>query len=317
MNDDKYTLEDALDNLTISNVGEIRDADLARQLENARRNPRQLRRFRDRLTELCTLSEEVAGSCTYSLPRGGKRVVGASVRFAELVAAAYPNLHISTTIINVDDDAAVIRGAVLDLETNVLTEGDVRRRVTKKKGAAKADEDMKNLAVASGSAIAYRNAVFKSVPRALWEDIWHLSQEAATGKGTMVQRREAAIGMYAKYGATEEQVLRALGRAGVEEITQDDLRHLRGMVTAIRTGDLTLAEALRPLEEKRASGTVTVESPLVARAAKQPAQREQKPVETGKTQAGEPFDIKTGEVFEREPAERQPGDDEELPDEFA
>lgn len=252
-----YTLDEALADIKISTVGEIRDADLARQMENARKNPRSLRLFIDRLTELCTLTEEVAASCTYSLPRGGKRVVGPSVRFAELVVTSYRNLHVSTTIIDVDDDAAVVRGAVLDLEANTLTEGDIRRRVTKKKGTTKADEDMKNLAVASGTAIAYRNAVFKAVPRALWEDVWHRSQEAATGKGTMVERRKAALGLYAKYGATEDQVLHALGRKGIEEITEDDLRHLRGMVTAIRTGELTIEDALRPPEEEKpARGSV-------------------------------------------------------------
>lgn len=297
-----YTLEEALDAGFSTTMGEIRDADMARQMETAKRNPRSLRVFLDKLTELCTLTDEVASSCTYSLPRGGKRVVGPSVRFAELVVAAYRNLHVSTTIIEVGDDAAVVRGAVIDLEANTLTEGDCRRVVQKKRGSSKPDEDMKQLAVASGSAIAYRNAVFKAVPRALWEPAWRESQKAATGKGTMEKRRQAALDLYAEFGATEDQVLRALGRKGTEEITQDDLRHLRGMVTAIRSGELTIDEALRPPEEdKPAAGGATRQSSAadkVARSGERNRRQAQPQPPAPTPDAEPPHDEETGDVHD-------------------
>lgn len=262
-----YTLDDALaeTEIRVGTIGEIRDADLARQIEHAKKNPRRLRRFRDKLTEYCTLSEEVASSCTYALPRGGKKVIGPSVRFAELVVAAYGNVHVGVTIIDVDDEAVVCHGYVLDLEENTRTEIPKRQRVTKKRDAKKADEDMKNLAVAVASSIAYRNAVFKAIPRALWEDIWHTSQEAATGKGTMQQRRAAAFALYAKFGASESQVLAALGRSGEEEVTNDDLRYLKGMVTSIRSGELTIEDALRPLGEEKPERAPLQKSPLASR----------------------------------------------------
>lgn len=277
--DTDYTLDDALaeTEVRIGTIGEIRDADLARQIEHAKRNPRRLRQFRDRLTEYCTLSEEVASSCTYALPRGGKKVVGPSVRFAELVVAAYGNVHVGVTIIDVDDDAVVCHGYVLDLEANTRTEVPKRQRVTKKRDAKKADEDMKNLAVAVASSIAYRNAVFKAIPRALWEDIWHTSQEAATGKGTMQQRRQAAFGLYAKLGASEQQVLAALGRSGEEEVTNDDLRYLKGMVTSIRSGELTIADAMRPLTDDPPERAPLTKSPLAGRLERPKPQPEQPP----------------------------------------
>jgi hypothetical protein len=257
MTTDTYTLDQALDlaEATTSTIGEVRDADLARQLSNAKKNPRSLRAFLDALTEMCTLNEDVAASCTYSLPRGGKRLVGPSVRFAELIVATYGNLQVGVTILDVDDDAAVVSGYVLDLEKNTRTEVPSRRRVTKKRNAAKADEDMKNLAVAVASAVAYRNAVFKGVPRALWEGVWYLSQQAATGKGTMSARRKAALDLYAQMGGSPDQVLIALGRKGEEDITLEDLAHLRGMVTAIRSGDLDIADALRPPEPEAPRST--------------------------------------------------------------
>lgn len=307
MNDtqQQYSLDEALEaaEVVTSTMGEIRDADMARQIANAQRNPRVLSRFRSRLLEMCTLSEEVAGTCTYSLPRGGKRIVGPSIRFAELIVASYDNIRVGATIVSVDDDAAVVHGYVDDLERNTRTELPKRQRVTKKRNATKADDDMKNLAVAVAKSIALRNAIFSAVPRALWEDIWHKSQEAATGKGTMKQRRESAMALYAKYGATDEQVLKALGRATIDDVTDTDLLHLRGMVTAIRGGELSVEDALRPPEEDKPTGGTTRPSVAAEKIIKA-AERKRKPLEPDP-----PHDPSTGEVHEPAPAE--------LPDEFA
>ncbi|HVI01693.1 MAG TPA: hypothetical protein VM869_23415, partial [Enhygromyxa sp.] len=248
-----YSLEEALAAAKMSTIGEIRDADLGRQIQEARKNKRSMREFNDKLIEYCTMSESVAASCTYSLPRGGKRVVGPSVRFAELVVVAYKNLAVSTTIVSTEDDRVIVRGSCIDLENNTLTESDVPTRVLKKKTSAKSDDDDKQIALARGSAIARRNAIFAAVPRALWEHAWHESRRTADGKEkSMEAKRAAAIGLYVQeFGATEEQVLAAFGRRGIEELTIDDLRHLRGMVTSIRMGDLTIVEALKPLEAEK------------------------------------------------------------------
>jgi hypothetical protein len=259
--DPEYTLEDALD-ATIEVRGSaleaLHGADLERQADAAKRHPRGIRAFRDRLHEYATLDEHTAGSCIYSIPRGGKRITGPSVRFAEIVQAAWGNLHVTCTLISVDGQAAIVRGRCLDLESNSSLEIDVRRRVTKKKSKNAPDDDDKQLAVAVATSLARRNVILAVVPRSLWESGYHAAGQAATGKGTMEARRQAALSLYAELGATEEQVLAHLEREGVEEITQDDLRHLRGMVTAIRSGELTLAKALQPPEQQKPMGPAGV-----------------------------------------------------------
>lgn len=231
----------------------MRRADRGMALEHATRNPRVLSVCLRRLTEMVTFNAAAAGACIYSLPRGGKRVTGPSVRFAEMVVAAWGSLDVKTTIVSIGDDAVVISGRAHDLEVNSVVELDTRRLVQKKRDAVKADEDMKQLAVSSGTSIAYRNAVLRIVPRALLEDALEMARKASTGKGTLTEKRQAAFALFAEMGATGEQVLSAIGRAGVADVTLDDLVYLRGLVTSIRTGAVTLADAMRPQEERDAS----------------------------------------------------------------
>lgn len=231
----------------------MRRADRGMALEHATRNPRVLSVCLRRLTEMVTFNAAAAGACIYSLPRGGKRVTGPSVRFAEMVVAAWGSLDVKTTIVSIGDDAVVISGRAHDLEVNSVVELDTRRLVQKKRDAAKADEDMKQLAVSSGTSIAYRNAVLRIVPRALLEDALEMARKASTGKGTLTEKRQAAFALFAEMGATGEQVLASIGKAGVADVTLDDLVYLRGLVTSIRTGAITLTDAMRPQAEREAT----------------------------------------------------------------
>lgn len=231
----------------------MRRADRGMSLEHAARNPRELSVCLRRLTEFVTHNAAAAAACIYSLPRGGKQVTGPSVRFAEMVVAAWGSLEVKTTIVSIDGDAVVISGRAHDLEVNSVVELDTRRLVQKKRGAVKADEDMRQLAVASGTSIAFRNAVLRIVPRALLEDALAAARNASTGKGTMVQKRQACFGLWAEAGATGDQVLAAIGRSGVADVTLDDLIYLRGLLTSVQTGAVTLTDAMRPQDEREAT----------------------------------------------------------------
>lgn len=230
----------------------MRRADRGIALEQAARNPRVISVCLRRLTEMVTHNASAAAACIYALPRGGKRVTGPSVRFAEMVVAAWGSLDVKTTIVSVGEDAVVISGRAHDLEVNSIVEVDTRRIVQKKRGSSVADEDMKQLAVSSGTSIAFRNAVLRVVPKALLEDTLEAARKASTGKGTLADRRQSAFAIFAELGATGDQVLDAIGRAGVADITLDDLVYLRGLVTSIRTGAVTLSEAMRPQDEREA-----------------------------------------------------------------
>ena len=62
----------------------------------------------------------------------------------------------------------------------------------------------------------------------------------------MEKRRANAIEAYARQGADEDKVLAAIDRRRQDDITVDDLLHLKGMLTAIKDGELTLEKAMQP-----------------------------------------------------------------------
>ena len=67
----------------------ITKAEIDMQISTAKAFPRSLKNFMDKATSMVTLSEEIAESCIYSLPRGGKNREGVSVRLAEIVSATF------------------------------------------------------------------------------------------------------------------------------------------------------------------------------------------------------------------------------------
>jgi hypothetical protein len=203
---------------------------------------------------MATLDQDTATECVYSVPRGGKAITGPSIRFAEMVLVAWGNIDVSTTIIRDDHVAAIVQGRAHDLETNVSLAMEARRPVHKKRSKSAPDEDDKQLAVSVASSLARRNVILAIVPKALWAGAYFAAIDASTGDGTMEFKRIQAIEAFAKLGASESQVLVALGRKGPEEINIEDLRHLRGMYTAIRDKNLRLDDALRPPEPERPRG---------------------------------------------------------------
>lgn len=303
-----YTLEEALGATVIPVDGKaltaLRTAELEHAGEIARRHERSYQRFMDKLTGLCTLNKSVAESCNFSLPRGRKFIEGPSVRFAELAAPAWGNLEVSTTIMEVGDRSVVIRGRAHDHESNYTYEADIRRVVQWKRGASKADEDSKQLAVSSGTSIARRNVILAIIPRALWWSAYEAALDVADGKDmSMQQRRVAAIGAYAKLGATEEQVLARFGRETIDELAAQDIRALRGMLNAIKENQITLTDALRPPESEKRGPAQTGESKLGAKL-KAESKPKAKPA-APKSDEVPDYDPETGEVIEDIPLDAE------------
>jgi hypothetical protein len=255
-----YTLDEALAASTreMSSAEALHGVAIERHAAIARQYKRSIRGFRDTLTEMVTLDADTATECCYSLPRGASRITGPSVRFAEAAAQAWGTLDGSTTIVRDDAAAAIVIGRCHDLETNYTAAMETRRPVHKKKFKPAPDEDDKQLAVAVATSLAYRNSVLRVIPKALWWPVYQAAIKASTGEGTMAEKRDRAIGAFRSLGATDVQVLAALGRKGVEDVTLDDLQHLRGMFAAIRDKKLTLEQALTPPEAEKPRGPASL-----------------------------------------------------------
>lgn len=295
-----YGLDEAIEDAThdLGALGALRRAELTYQAQHAREHKRRMVEVMRELEELACASQEVAESCYYSVPRSGEPLQGPSIRFAELLSFCMPNTEVTTEFITVNNDEAVSRGRFVDSERNRVVQADARRPVYKKKWKSEPDQDDMKIAYEVASALAFRNVMFKAVPRALWDPVYRKVMRVADGEKSIDDRRRLCLEFFRSKGATDEQVLAALGREESAEITIKDIRHLKGMAGAMRDGVLSLDEALRP-REKGGDVKVTARS-LADRMKPKPEPAPAPDRVTTVVEETSPHDPETGEVVEPE-----------------
>jgi hypothetical protein len=233
------------------------------QVATAKRYPRNLKLVLQTAESMATIDEETAASCFYVLPRkrkdeNGKMVPieGPSVRLAEIIASSWGNMRCQARIIEEGDTLVTAQGVAWDLERNVAIATEVVRRITDREGR-RYSEDMVAQTSNAAASIAFRNAVYRTIPRAYVNRIYNAAKRVAVGDAkTLVQRRVAAMEWWAKTGITQDRVLLALERKGIEEVDLGDLEKMLGWRTAVKEGRTKLDEIFPPAP--MAEGTVKV-----------------------------------------------------------
>jgi len=224
------------------------------QIATAKNYPRSVdRSLKDAMT-LATLDEDTAAGCFYALPRSGKTIEGPSVRLAEIMAYSWGNLRAEADIVAEDKTTITAMGTCFDLEKNVAVRVRVKRRITDKYGK-RYNEDMIGVTSNAAISIALRNAVFKVIPAAFTRRIYLSARKASLGEGgTITQKRQKAMDWFAKLGVKPEQVFEVLGVKGMDDIGEDQLITLRGLVTAIQDGETTVEQVFHPARHSEATG---------------------------------------------------------------
>ncbi len=241
-------------------LASIERAQIDVQISTAKRYPRQLSKVKQTMLGFATLDVETAEACFYTLPRGGKNIQGPSVRLAEIAVSCYGNLRAGSRILQTvttgDCPHVVVQAVAHDLENNTAITIEKRRRITSKKdfktgGRKPIDEDDINLAANAGSAIAFRDAVFKVVPMALIKPVYDAAKQVAIGNATtLADRRGKIFDRLAKMGAAKDRVLKFLGKSSIEDIGLDDIETLIGIGTGIKDGQFTIDEAFADSQAK-------------------------------------------------------------------
>jgi hypothetical protein len=227
-------------------IGELSRSEIQQQVATARLYPRDPQRFERQALILATGSKETAADCLYGLPIEGKIVEGPSVRFAEIVASTWGNCRAGARIIEEGHEHVVAQGVFHDLESNVTTTFETRRRIIDKKGR-RYSSHMIITTCNAACAIALRQAVFKGVPKPYWSPIYESARKLAIGDDkSLPDQRKKAIAAFKKYKISEERLLNALEIVSVDEIGFDELAKLRGLFTALKDGELTPEEAFPP-----------------------------------------------------------------------
>lgn len=242
-------------------VSAIQKAEIDQQMTTARAFPRSLKRFMNECMDMATLSEEVAESCLYALPRGGKTIEGASARFAEIIQSAWGNTRAGARVIEEGDKFVTAEGTFHDLERNNITTMHVKRRITDKDGR-RYNDDMIMTTGNAACSIAHRNAVLKGIPKPFWNPMYQAARKVAVGDiKSLANKRSEALLYLQKAHVSEAMAFARLGVDGIEDIGLDELAVLKGAIAAIKSGELTVEQAFAPMETKAPQGKPKTEAP--------------------------------------------------------
>ena len=233
------------------------------QISTAKRYPRFIDDSLRKIVELGTVNSATAEECFYSLRRGGsgetKAIEGPSVRLAEIVAACWGNLRVASQIVGNDGKFITARGVCHDLETNVAVACEVRRRITDKYGKTY-NEDMQVVTGNAAGAIAFRNAVFKVVPKAvISEAITQIKSKITDSVVSNVEESKVKMFAYfAKLGVTKDMIYSYFEIKSDAEVTPEIVAELRTTVTSIKEKQATVEELfINPYNEKQKEQNAT------------------------------------------------------------
>lgn len=259
LNDDKGLarlddLEPGLHRVEASAVAILNRSEIETQIDAAHRHPRSIRRFLKEAETLATLTEETAQACIYALPRGDTVIRGESVRLAEICASAYGNMHAGGRVVGVEDKEVVAQGIAWDIEKNYRVTLEARRKITGRNGR-RFNDDMINMTGNAAVSIAFRNAIFRAIPKAYVRQVYEAARKVAVGDAkTLGDRRGNALRYFATLGVTVDRVLVRVGKPSVEDVGLDDLELLLGLMNAIRQNEVTPEEAFPVVVKVAAAG---------------------------------------------------------------
>lgn len=228
----------------------ITKAEIDTAIATAHAFPRSIKKSIDKAMSIATISENVAQSCGFVLPRGGKTIEGPSVRLAEIIAASFGNIRSGSRVIDNDGKTITAQGICHDLETNNCITIEVKRKITDKNGR-QYNEDMQVMAGNAACAIALRNAIFKVIPRALIDDVYEKTKQVAKGTAeTLLVRRKKAVDYFKSLNVKESQICEVLDVKKIEDVDLDKLSVLNGMFQALKNQETTLDQLFPVAQDK-------------------------------------------------------------------
>ncbi len=244
----------------IIQVDAVERANVDSQVATAKQYPRNLMRSVNNSIAMATMDYNTAQSCGYALPRGGKPITGPSVHLAKLVVSNFGNIRAEAKVVQITDKQVISRGTCWDLENNVATAFEVRRSIVGK-GGKRFSDDMITVTGNAANAIAYRNAVFSVIPKAVIDKVYQAAQHFITGdlsdEEKLVARRKKCLDFFKdEYGITEEEVVMLCGKQTVNQIKADQIALLLGITQSLVDGDTTVDELMKPYRAEENKKTI-------------------------------------------------------------
>lgn len=274
---DAYEVTQVQHDQNIIQLDTIERANVDSQIATAKQYPRDLRRAINNSIAMATLDVPTAQSCGYALPRGGKPITGPSVHLAKLIVSNYGNIRAEAKVVQITDKQVISRGTCWDLENNVATAFEVRRSIVGRTGQRFSD-DMITVTGNAANSIAYRNAVFSVIPRAITDKVYQAAQHCITGdlsdEDKIIARRKKCIDYFKdEFGITEQEVVMLCGKKTVNQIKANEIALLLGITQSLTDGDTTVDELMKPYRKEETKNTIAA---AAAEAAKKEDKKEDK-----------------------------------------
>lgn len=233
--------------------------------------PRDLDEIRVRLLAECK-RPGFAEIAMYSKPVGGKPIVGMSVRFAEAALRHLRNFEVRQETIAESDEQLTIAVTAIDLETNVSSSTEVRIGKTVERRDCKDRVVISERTNSTGRAVyivactddemvtktnallskARRNLILSLIPGDIVDDCKAQIRETMLkgDRDDPEAARKRLFEAFANIGVGPTQIKAYLGHDG--KVSPKELGELRGIYTAIHTGETTWAsvwEAKHPSDK--------------------------------------------------------------------
>ena len=251
-------------------IDAVERANVDSQVATAKQYPRDLARSVNNSIAMATMDAATAQSCGYALPRGGKPITGPSVHLAKLIVSNWGNMRAEAKVVQITDKQVISRGTCWDLENNVATAFEVRRSIIGK-GGKRFSDDMITVTGNAANSIAYRNAVFSVIPKAIIDKVYQAAQHYITGdlsdEEKLVARRKKCIDFFkSEYGITEDEVVMLCGKQTVNQIKADQIALLLGITQSLKDGDTTVDELMKPYRKEENKKSITAMAADAAKA---------------------------------------------------
>ena len=206
--------------------------------EIAKENKRDIPAILEEIQTLATISNETALSCFYVVfnKEDNKPFVGISVRFAELIASCWGNIHTGAKITKNNGMSVVVQGFVHDFEKNAVFTVEVQRGL----GGLSAEKSIQ--VTNAASSIAFRNAIFKAIPAAITNTVAQNIKKFITEDidGNSIQKDVSKY--FERKGIEDSDLERLFGESFTSDMYSEQLFLLIGLRNAIEEGDTTISE---------------------------------------------------------------------------
>lgn len=221
------------------------------QIVTAKKYPRDLARCIENCVTLCTLDEDTAKSCNYTIVKG-RAISGPSVVLAKIMAREFGNMRVENRVVGYDKTHVTCEATCFDLQKNYAIRTTIKKSLLTSSGS-RVSEDMCVITGNAGNAIALRNAIFAVLPKQAIDKVYTAVREKMKGKlsapNELIAARTKTIDYfkttYQYMNLTDQEICMAVGRQTIEHLTAEDVIALRGLETSLRDGDMTVESAFR------------------------------------------------------------------------